>query len=90
VGINEPVRLYELLDTAEHAESGQKERVAIFHEALDHFEKREWTQALSGFEKILAITADDAPSKMYYERSTEFIKNPPDDTWDGVYNLTSK
>jgi class 3 adenylate cyclase len=90
VGINEPVRLYELLDTAEHAAPDQKELVAIFHEALDHFEKRDWTQASDGFKKALALKADDSPSKMYHERSIEFSKNPPEDTWDGIYNLTSK
>jgi adenylate cyclase len=90
VGINEPVRLYELVDTAEHAAPDQKELVAIFHEALDHFEKRDWTQASDGFKKALSLKADDNPSKMYYERSAEFGKKPPANAWDGVYNLTSK
>jgi class 3 adenylate cyclase len=90
VGINEPVRLYELLDTAEHATPHQKELVAIFHEALDNFEKRDWKQAGVGFGKALALKADDSPSKIYYERAVEFSKKPPNNAWDGVYNLTSK
>jgi adenylate cyclase len=90
VGINEPVRLYELLDTAEDAPPDQKELVKVFHEALDHFEKRNWKQAADGFKEAMTIRGDDTPSKMYYERSVKFIKKPPDDTWDGVYNLTSK
>jgi adenylate cyclase len=90
VGINEPVRLYELLDTAEHATPEQKKLVDVFHKALDLFEKRNWKQAADGFKEAMAIRADDNPSKMYYERSAEFIKKPPNDKWDGVYNLTSK
>jgi adenylate cyclase len=90
VGINEPVRLYELLDTAEQSTPDQKRLVEIFHGALDHFEKRNWKQAANGFKETLAIRADDNPSKIYYERSIEFIKTPPNNTWDGVYNLTSK
>jgi adenylate cyclase len=90
VGINEPVRLHELIDAAEHAGSEQKELVEVFHEALDHFEKRNWSQAADGFSKALLINTDDKPSEIYYERCAEFIKKPPDDSWDGVYNLTSK
>jgi adenylate cyclase len=90
VGINEPVCLYELLDTVEQATPDQKNLVEVFHGALDHFEKRNWAQAMAGFQKALTIKADDNPSKMYYNRSAEFTKKPPNDTWDGVYNLTSK
>jgi class 3 adenylate cyclase len=90
VGINEPVRLCELVDIAEQAGKDQKKLVEVFHAALDYFEKRNWKEAADGFKEALSIKADDNPSKMYYERSIEFIKEPPDDTWDGVYNLTSK
>jgi len=90
VGIHEPVRLHELLDTVEDASEQQKKIVNVFHEALDNFEKRNWKLAADGFREILAINADDYPSKMYFERCEEFIKKGPEDTWDGVYNLTSK
>jgi class 3 adenylate cyclase len=90
VGINEPVRLHELVDTVEHSTPEQKKLVDVFHGALDYFEKRNWKQAADGFKEALAINADDNPSKIYYERTVEFINKPPDDIWDGVYNLTSK
>jgi adenylate cyclase len=90
VGINEPGRLYELLDTAEDATPEQKKLVEVFHEALDHFEQRNWKKASAGFKEAHSIMVDDNPSKIYHERCLEFIKKPPNDTWDGVYNLTSK
>jgi class 3 adenylate cyclase/AmiR/NasT family two-component response regulator len=90
VGINEPVRLYELLDTAEQAAPDLKNMIEVFNNALDHFEKRNWKQALDGFKEVLLIKANDNPSKIYYRRSVEFVKNPPNDAWDGVYNLTTK
>jgi class 3 adenylate cyclase len=90
VGINEPVRLHELLETAENASDEQRKLVTVFHEALDHFEKREWKQAAMGFKEALALRADDPPSKKYFERSATFMKKPPEDSWDGVYNLTEK
>jgi adenylate cyclase len=90
VGINEPVRLYELLDTAEHAAEKQKKLVEVFHEALNHFEKRNWENAATGFKEALAIYPDDNPSRIYHKRSVECAGKPPDDSWDGIYNLTSK
>jgi adenylate cyclase len=90
VGINEPVRLCELLDTAEQAVAEQKKLVEVFHEALDNFEARNWKNAADGFKETLALSPADNPSKLYLDRSVEFIKKPPVDSWDGVYNLTSK
>jgi len=90
VGINEPVRLCELLDTLESAVEQDKKLVEIFHAALDNFENRNWKPAAEGFKEVLSIKPDDEPSKMYLERCEKFIKTPPEDSWDGVYNLTSK
>jgi adenylate cyclase len=90
VGINEPVRLYELLDTLENAGPQQKQLVEVFHQALDRFENRDWNQAIEGFKESLSIVKDDAPSQKYLDRSIDSLVNPPPDTWDGVYNLTEK
>ena len=90
VGINEPVRLHELIDTMENSADKQRELVRVFHEALDYFEQRNWKLAESGFRESLALVEGDPPSKKYLERSEAFIQKPPEDTWDGVYNLTEK
>jgi adenylate cyclase len=90
VGINEPVRLCELLELAEHADEQSKKLVSVFHNALDNFEKRDWKQAADGFKEALSIGENDRPSKLYLERCEAFLKTPPDEKWDGVYNLTSK
>jgi adenylate cyclase len=90
VGINEPVRLHELIDTMEGATSNQLKLIQIFHAALDCFEERDWKQAAAGFKEALALKADDNPSQMYLARCGEFMKKPPQDAWDGVYNLTEK
>jgi len=90
VGILEPVRLCELLDMIDTAGEQDKKLVSAFHEALDNFEKRQWKQAAEGFKETLAIKTDDEASKMYLERCEKFIAAPPKETWDGVYNLTSK
>jgi len=75
---------------ADQANDKQKKLVQVFHEALDFFEKRDWTQAEKGFQEALSIVPDDNPSTIYIDRCKQFIITPPKDTWDGVYNLTSK
>jgi adenylate cyclase len=90
VGINEPVRLYELIDIADNAAPEQRKMVETFHEALDFFENRSWKQAADGFKEALAIKAEDPPSVKYLDRCENFLNKPPADNWDGVYNLTEK
>jgi adenylate cyclase len=90
VGINEPVRLCELLDIAEAASEQDKKLVKVFHEALACFESRNWKQAVEGFNEALSIKADDTPSTIYLDRLKQFSISMPDENWDGVYNLTSK
>ena len=90
VGINEPVRLYELIDLYELANEQDIKLVSVFHEALDFFEQRNWKQAADGFREASALKNTDEPAKMYLERSKKFLETPPKDSWDGVYNLTSK
>jgi class 3 adenylate cyclase len=90
VGINEPVRLHELIDTMEDASGNQHKLVQIFQAALERFEQHDWNQAAAGFKEALALKANDTPSQMYLQRCVNFMQKPPQDGWDGVYNLTEK
>ena len=89
VGINEPVRLHEVIETNDFATPEQKKLVEVFHEALDLFEQRNWKEAAKGFKESLAIE-NQGPSAKYIERCKTFLVKPPKDTWDGVYNMTEK
>jgi class 3 adenylate cyclase len=90
VGINEPVRLYELVETRENAAPEQLKLIETFHQALDLFETRNWKQAAEALKEVLSLNAEDNPAQKYLDRCKKFIKTPPADTWDGVYNLTEK
>jgi class 3 adenylate cyclase len=89
VGISEPVRLYELLDTIENAGPEKLKLVEVFHRALDLYEKRDWKEASVGFRESLSIEGG-GPSALYLRRCKTFIDYPPDDNWDGINNLTEK
>jgi adenylate cyclase len=90
VGKSEPVRLHELLDILEEAPPERRKLVAVFHEALDNFEHRAWRRAAEGFRESFSIKNGDGPSKKYFDRCRAFLKEPPADDWDGVYNIMEK
>jgi class 3 adenylate cyclase len=90
VGIEQPVRLCELINMVDDASVEQKKQVKIFHEALDFFEKRQWLQASQGFNEVLAINKDDNPAKIFIERCKKYLIHPPAVNWNGVYKLTVK
>jgi adenylate cyclase len=89
VGINEPVRLYELINMTDHADPDEKKLVEVFNQARECYENRKWKEAIEGFKESLLIE-DGGPSAIYLRRCENFLKNPPDDAWDGVNNLTEK
>jgi len=91
VGINEPVRLYELIDKTMYAPKDKVEILDIFNsEAIELFEQREWEKAKKPLMEILKLDPEDGPAKTYLARCEKFIQNPPADKWDGVFNLTEK
>ena len=90
VGINEPVQLYELLETRKEAEERQVEMARYFEMAIALFEKRDWETAAKFFNNALECSPGDEPSRKFIDRCDACRKNPPDKDWDGVYNLESK
>ncbi|MDC7227358.1 MAG: CHASE2 domain-containing protein [Spirochaetales bacterium] len=90
VGINEPVRLYELVDESDLANEQTVEVVDLFHTALELFEDKRWIEAGAEFQKILSIAPEDGPAGIYIKRCEEYKKKAPPANWDGVFNLTTK
>jgi len=90
VGVSEPVRLYEVVEEADHIDAPTREVLDIYHEGLKIFEQRDWEAALKRFQEALNAHAEDGPSKVYAKRCREFIKKRPPDSWDGAFNLTEK
>jgi hypothetical protein len=36
------------------------------------------------------INPEDGPAQTFVKRCETYLKTPPPDTWDGVFNLTAK
>ena len=90
VGMNESVRVYELVALAENADPALKKKLDLFHDALDLFEKRDWPVASAAFRQMLNTWPKDVPSNIYFNRCRDYLEKPPESEWDGVYNLKAK
>jgi adenylate cyclase len=87
VGINTPVRLYELLGLREDA--GVPE-IAAWEDALARYENREFRAAAEIFNTLAARDEKDGVAWLYLNRCKEYAAAPPPADWDGVNNLTQK
>jgi adenylate cyclase len=90
VGIQEPIRIYEILETKEDASVDLLNLVLLFNEAFSFYELRKWTNAALAFKRILQKYPKDGPSFLFYKRCIKFRQDPPAPDWDGVFNLLQK
>ena len=90
VGINEPVRIREVLEIFEDAPADLLNRINLFHRAHDHFESRNWKEAMEGFSRVLEQYPDDMPSVFYTTRCRQYLSFPPPNDWDGVFSFDEK
>jgi adenylate cyclase len=90
VGINQPIRLYELVEEIGRADDDLSERIQLFHEGLRIFEERHYAEGVTFFEDFLKRWPDDGPAQTFYKRCREYLQKPPPSDWDGVWNMATK
>ena len=89
VGINTPLRLYELLDFNETPGDVKRSKVELWEKGIDYYEGRQFREALKIFASLYDGGKDNVAG-VYGSRCKNFINNPPPDNWDAVNNLTEK
>ncbi|GBU27241.1 adenylate cyclase [Treponema sp. R8-4-B8] len=95
VGINTPLRLYEMLAINDEQLSMcngkvSKEEIERWENAIDLYEKKNFKEALGLFKSIMEKNPDDKVAELYAGRCAKYETNPPPDNWDAVNNLTEK
>jgi len=90
LGINEPVRIHEVLELKSDASDALFEQVYLFHKALDLFEARNWKDAEVAFSQVIKLYPGDGPSYLFLKRCQKYRESPPAADWDGSLNLTEK
>lgn len=83
-----PVKIYELMWEKNTLSHQQEQMNSEFMWAISLYRDRNFKDAKDVFEK-LALEWDN-PSKTYTHRCEHYIKNPPENNWDGVWTMVEK
>jgi adenylate cyclase len=90
-GKTRPVGIYEVMDHHFQAEArGLGEMIDCFCQGVRAYQNRDWTGAEAFFSQSLSMRAEDTPSRIYLDRCAYFKKKPPDNNWDGVFQMMTK
>ncbi len=88
-GKNEPVAIYELI--SEEVDSDLKKTlVEPYKNALELYHSGNFTAAFRAFETLQNEHSEDGPSKLFTERCSLFIEEPPAEDWEGVWTFKTK
>ena len=68
----------------------KKKVLELFAEGRKYYKLMKFKEAGDYFAQAIKIDPEDGPSKIYYERCSYYLKNPPPDDWDGVYVMQTK
>ena len=90
IGINTPLRIYELLCLADEMDDEKREWLGKWEKAIDHLENWHFSAAAALFTELQKQCPDDKVAELYAWRSRSYIDDPPPPDWDGVSNLTEK
>ena len=88
-GKNEPVRIYEILQTKAAATDKLFEIKDLFEKGLAAYRKQAWDKAEEMFQ-LCNEKYQDMPSVVFLDRIAHFKTNPPPKKWDGVFEMKVK
>jgi adenylate cyclase len=82
------INIYELVSNAWEAWIFKEKIIADFEDAVSLYMNRDFEKAKEIFDKLSKLW--DEPSKVYKKRCEIFIKNPPENNWDGIWTMDEK
>ncbi len=86
VGIQNPIRIYELLKLKAEAETEDLEMLTIWDSAILQYENQNFKEAKEIFE---SMNSEENVIKLFINRCEDCLINKPSN-WDGVFNLQEK
>lgn len=90
-GKTKPIRVFELVAERKNFKDEKKLQVIeVYQRGLEQYRQRKFKEALQTFYDALQIDEDDGPSQLYFIRTDKYIKSPPPDDWNGVFELKTK
>lgn len=94
-GKNLPVSIFELIcekqnKSAKIHDLNEYRYLKYFEEAYQSYLKKDFNNAISLFNEVIKIMPEDKVSKLYLHRCEDFLANPPEENWDGVFTMKTK
>jgi len=90
VGKTKPIKVYELVTEKEKIDENKTRIIEYFEAGIRDYRSRQWEDAITGFERVLQLSPDDKPAKVYIQRCREYQQVAPAKEWNGVYALSTK
>ncbi|MEA2059902.1 MAG: adenylate/guanylate cyclase domain-containing protein [Thermodesulfobacteriota bacterium] len=89
-GKKKAIKIYELI-SGEPVSDLQKKIITAFTAGLEAYRARNWDQCVTWFKKVLEYNPEDGPAAVFLNRYENiFRNNPPDENWDGVWDMETK
>ncbi|WCL47575.1 adenylate/guanylate cyclase domain-containing protein [Leptospira sp. GIMC2001] len=95
-GKNEPVKIFELIDTQKNVADNIREATDLYEKGFNLYLKRDFAKAIKSLDKSLLAkfpkndSGKDKAINLLKERCQDYIDNPPQSDWDGVFTRTHK
>jgi len=86
VGIQNPIRIYELLKLNSEVIKEDLDMLTVWDKAMSHYENEEFKEAIELFK---SLNRDENVIELFIKRCEECLLNKPSN-WDGVFNLQQK
>jgi len=89
-GKNKPTKVYELISLIGDKKAEEAiEKMDLYFQALELYRQKGFEPALDYFKRSYEKLGD-YPSKVYIQRCEFYLKNPPTENWDGVFEMKTK
>jgi adenylate cyclase len=90
-GKTEPVKVYELLGTADmEMTENQRQALEMYHEGLKFYRSRKWEEAIAYMQQAYSLDETCYVAQIYTERANLYQITPPPAEWNGVFVMTTK
>ena len=81
-GLTRPLMVFTLVGVK--LDPAEAERLALWADILDAYDRRDWSGAMRGLAAYRAADPDDSVAAIYLERCRRFLEAPPPENWDAV------
>lgn len=86
----EAEQVYEPLDTIGAARPETIRLAELNNQAFALYQNQKFEEAAAAYDEILAVHPKDGPASILHARCIKFMKKPPEEDWDGSFQMSLK